>query len=46
MGTIMLVTEPIFIEENARVAQIYFHECDSAEKYDGQWQNDKQRSSL
>ena len=45
MGTIMLVTEPIFIEENARVAQIYFHECDPAEKYDGQWQNDKQRNS-
>jgi len=43
MGTIMLVTETIFIEENARVAQIYFHECDSAELYDGQWQNDKQR---
>jgi deoxycytidine triphosphate deaminase len=43
MGTIMLVTETIFIEENARVAQIYFHECDSAELYNGQWQNDKQR---
>jgi len=46
MGTIMLVTETIFIEKDARVAQIYFHECISAEKYDGQWQNDKQRSSL
>lgn len=46
MGTIMMVTEPIFIEKNARVAQIYFHECMPAEKYDGQWQNDKQRSSL
>jgi len=46
MGTIMLVTETIFIEENARVAQIYFHECNPAEKYDGQWQNDKQRISL
>jgi deoxycytidine triphosphate deaminase len=46
MGTIMMVTEPIFIEKDARVAQIYFHECDAAEKYDGQWQNDKQRSSL
>ncbi len=46
MGTIMMVTEPIFIEKDARVAQIYFHECDPAEKYDGQWQNDKQRSSL
>ena len=45
MGTIMLVTEPIFIEENARVAQIYFHKCDATEKYDGQWQNDKQRNS-
>ena len=43
MGTIMLVTETIFIEENARVAQIYFHECDPAEKYNGQWQHDKQR---
>jgi dUTP pyrophosphatase len=46
MGTIMMVTEPIFIEKDARVAQIYFHECDPAEKYDGQWQNDKQRNSL
>lgn len=46
MGTIMLVTEPIFIEENARVAQIYFHECTSAEMYNGQFQNDKQRNSL
>jgi len=46
MGTIMLVTETIFIEEDARVAQIYFHECDPAEKYNGQWQNDKQRNSL
>jgi len=43
MGTIMLVTETIFIEKDARVAQIYFHECDPAEEYDGQWQNDKQR---
>jgi deoxycytidine triphosphate deaminase len=43
MGTIMLVTETIFIEKDARVAQIYFHECDPAEEYNGQWQNDKQR---
>jgi deoxycytidine triphosphate deaminase len=43
MGTLLYVHEPIFIELNARVAQIYFHECESAEKYDGQWQNDKQR---
>ena len=27
MGTIMIVTEPIFIEQDARVAQAYFHEC-------------------
>ena len=46
MGTLMYVHCPIFIEENARVAQIYFHECAPAEKYDGQWQNDKQRISL
>jgi len=43
MGTIMIVTETIFIEENARVAQIYFHECEPAELYDGQFMNDKQR---
>ncbi len=46
MGTLLYVFEPIFIEKDARVAQIYFHECNAAEKYDGQWQNDKQRSSL
>jgi dUTP pyrophosphatase len=44
MGTIMLVTETIFIEKDARVAQIYFHECEPAEEYNGQWQNDKQRN--
>ena len=43
MGTLLYVHEPLFIEINARVAQIYFHECEPAEKYDGQWQNDKQR---
>ena len=46
MGTLLYVHEPLFIEINARVAQIYFHECEPAEKYDGQWQNDKQRNSL
>jgi len=44
MGTTMLVTETIFIERDARVAQIYFHECAPAEKYDGQFQNDNQRN--
>jgi deoxycytidine triphosphate deaminase len=39
----MYVNETIFIEENARVAQIYFHECEPAELYAGQWQGDKQR---
>jgi deoxycytidine triphosphate deaminase len=43
MGTIMYVHEPIFIEKEARVAQIYFYECEPATAYDGQWQNDKQR---
>ena len=41
MGTLLYVHETIFIEQDARVAQIYFHECEPAEKYDGQWQNDK-----
>jgi deoxycytidine triphosphate deaminase len=39
----MYVCETIFIEENARVAQIYFHECQPAELYNGQWMHDKQR---
>ena len=44
MGCVMRVNETIFIEEDARVAQIYFHKCDEvSELYDGQWQNDKQR---
>lgn len=47
MGTIMIVSETIFIEENARVAQIYFHECrQSAVTYNGQFQGDKQRNSI
>ena len=46
IGTLLYVHEPLFIEKDARVAQIYFHECEPAEKYDGQWQNDKQRGSL
>lgn len=45
MGTVMIVNQPIFIEDGARVAQIYFHECSEVEElYDGQWQGDKQRS--
>jgi deoxycytidine triphosphate deaminase len=43
MGTFLYVHETIFIEQDARVAQIYFHQCEPAELYDGQWQNDKQR---
>ena len=43
IGTLLYVHETIFIEENARVAQIYFHECGTAEMYNGQWQGDKQR---
>ena len=46
MGTLLYIHETIFIEQDARVAQIYFHECISAEMYDGQWQGDKQRNSL
>jgi len=47
MGTVMVVNETIFIEEGARVAQIYFHECEPVEDenlYNGQWQGDKQRT--
>jgi deoxycytidine triphosphate deaminase len=46
MGTIMIVTATIFIEKDARVGQMYFHECDEVSEdklYNGQWQGDKQR---
>ena len=46
MGCVMRVNETIFIEEDARVAQIYFHQCEEVDQenlYNGQWQNDKQR---
>lgn len=43
MGTFLYVHETIFIEQDARIAQMYFYECTPAEKYDGQWQGDKQR---
>jgi deoxycytidine triphosphate deaminase len=48
MGTVMVVNETIFIEDGARVAQIYFHECtpvDSDNLYNGQWQGDAQRNA-
>lgn len=47
MGTLMYVHETIFIEENARVAQIYFHECEPVPEdqlYRGQFQNDAWRT--
>ena len=46
VGTYMIVFETIFIEQDARVAQMYFHECTPVsedQSYNGQWQNDKQR---
>jgi deoxycytidine triphosphate deaminase len=43
IGTVMIVTKHIFIEHEARIAQMYFHENNEGELYDGQFQNDKQR---
>jgi len=46
VGTYMIVFETIFIEEDARVAQMYFHACEPVSQdqlYNGQFQNDKQR---
>lgn len=48
IGTYCLINEPIFIEENARVAQMYFFENSTVsadQLYSGQWQGDKQRKS-
>ena len=43
IGTVMVVNEKIYIEQDARIAQMYFHENEPGEVYDGQFQNDKQR---
>jgi deoxycytidine triphosphate deaminase len=44
MGSFIAVFYPIFIERDARIAQIYFHECEPVtQAYDGQFQKDKQR---
>lgn len=47
IGTYMYVFETVFIEEDSRVAQIYFHEntkLGEDQAYNGQFQNDKQRN--
>lgn len=44
MGSFIAVFKNIYIEQDARIAQIYFHECESVlETYTGQFQFDKQR---
>ena len=43
IGTVMIVTKDIFIEKDARIAQMYFHKNAEGDLYDGQFQNDKQR---
>lgn len=48
MGTLMFVHKRTFIEQDARLAQIYFYEnnvVDESNLYNGQWQNDKQRET-
>lgn len=48
MGSFIAVFHPIFIEVNARLAQIYFHECTPVDKLyggkDSQFQFDNQRT--
>lgn len=47
IGCVMRVNETIFIEEDARVAQIYFHQCEEVDQenlYNGQFQADSQRN--
>ena len=47
MGTYAVVFETVFIEENARIAQMYFHESTPTDElYNGNWQGDKQRETL
>ena len=41
MGAVLIVTEPITIEQGARVAQVYIFENYEAQAYDGQYQKSK-----
>lgn len=46
MGSFVIAHNPVFIEKDARIAQIYFHKCQSVNSdnlYNGQFQKDKQR---
>lgn len=46
MGSFIAVFCPIFIEKDARIAQIYFHQCEPVPEdmlYNGQFQGDRQR---
>jgi deoxycytidine triphosphate deaminase len=47
IGTIMVLSCPLFIEFNARVGQAYTDESNTVENlYNGQWQGDKQRAVI
>lgn len=41
MGAMLIVTEQITIQKGARVAQVYVFENTETEKYNGQWQGEK-----
>ncbi len=46
IGSFMTVITPIKIEKGARLGQMICHRTEiPADKYDGQWQNDKQRNN-
>lgn len=46
IGTVIIVTTPIYIERGARIAQIYAHNSNVVENlYDGQFQRDQQRTT-
>jgi dUTP pyrophosphatase len=47
IGTVLIVHAPILIEYGARIAQAYVHPCTEVQVedlYEGQFQNDKQRT--
>ncbi len=48
IGSFIQINHPVFIEEGARIAQIYGHFCTPVpenKKYSGQFQGDKQRKA-
>lgn len=46
IGTTFVINQPIFIEKDARVAQMVIFECEESEEYKGQFLGEKQKELI